>query len=110
MTNAEQLAEQLKGVAMVASHPKVVFPYGCRVVEIAGEKVLRPLTPAEYKELVLAKTGKTLTDEDLMLDKCLWGWYTGCVNVGCNGQCNGPYWDSKGAVYCVCNCPPQSAT
>lgn len=44
----------LKGVKYIGRSPKIIMPWGFRIVEFQGEKVLRPLTPEEFRK----ETGK----------------------------------------------------
>lgn len=67
-------------VAKVGTSPKIVSPFGFRVVALNGERVLTPLGAAEYRD-IMAAAGKPVEEGKFGPDPADWG----CVatNAGC---------------------------
>ena len=97
----------MKEVAGADSGLKVVFPWGFRIVEFEGEKVLEPLSPDEYREAAAEDPGKPLTELELTArTRCRCKFtntdtiYYGCTEAG-GGWCSTH--SSNGRWYRVCN-------
>ena len=97
----------LKEVVVAESSFKVVFPWGFRIVEFEGEKVLQPLTPDEYYAAAADDPGKTLTDLEIAGRPRCECKFTNTVSVShsCTeaggGWCSYHY--SEGRCYSICN-------
>ena len=97
----EELEQALMSVARENNAPKVLFPYGFKIIESNGEKVLCPLTPEEYRNIMKRDHGKILTDRELLNSGCgVKGGF--CDPYACSGYCYGPFVSSNGEVYCDC--------
>lgn len=102
-----EFKEQLKEVTVAESSFKVVFPWGFRIVEFEGEKVLQPLTPEEYRAVAANDPGKTLTDLEIAgRPRCECKFTnTASVSHRCTeaggGWCSYHY--SEGKWYTICN-------
>ncbi|MBR0646088.1 hypothetical protein [Plastoroseomonas hellenica] len=70
----------LEIVAKVENSPKIVSPFGFRIIEWNGERVLTPLSADEYKTIMMS-AGKAIDIRKFRPDPAGWG----CVatNVGC---------------------------
>lgn len=106
ITEAE-FKKSLRAVTVVESSFKVVFPWGFKVVEFEGERVLQPLTPEEYRVAVLDDPGKMLTDLEMAgRPRCTCkltntdSWSHGCTEAG-GGWCSNHY--RNGMWYRLCN-------
>lgn len=102
MPKADQnaLRDALADVAREPNGPKVVFPFGFKIIELDGEKVLCPMTSDEYNDCLVS-------DGIDARAKTTGGCYitTGnrCVSQGCTGGCDLRYQGGFGAGwYCVC--------
>lgn len=81
----------------------VVFPWGVKIVEINGKKMLQPMTPKEYGQAVHEETGRNLTKEEISAPRCVYASAT-CIPQGCNevdGTCS-LHHDVNG-FYCLCS-------
>ena len=100
---ATEMRNALKDAGLENAGAGVVFPWGVRIVEVDGRKMLQPMTPAEFAEAVRKDTGKELTEAEVMSPSCV---YTtaNCVSQGCaqvGGSCSMHY--GGGGWYCLCN-------
>jgi hypothetical protein len=103
----EKFREMLATVAIQASGPKVVFPFGFKIASFNGEKVVVPLTPREYSQAVARETGKS---PDVLVDDpgCHLS-VTQCEQTGCGGKCKLQYSQSPGGdveFWCLCTTDP----
>ena len=105
--NELDLKTMLKDVSIVESSFKVVFPWGFKIVEFKGEKVLQPLTPEEYRAAAMEEPGKKLTPLDMAgRHRCPCKLTnTGTVTPACSeaggGWCS--FHCSEGRCYSICN-------
>jgi hypothetical protein len=102
-TTAEAMKKALVEAGLENAGQGVVFPYGFEVIDFEGRKMLRPLTPEEYRQAVKDDTGKELTDEELLTPRCV---VVGadCASQGCvqePGWCDHRF--SNGYWYCICH-------
>lgn len=102
-----EFRESMRDVVTVESSFKVVFPWGFKIVELDGEKVLQPLTPEEYREAAAEEPGKALTALEIAgRPRCTCKFTNtdslsqGCTEAG-GGWCSTHY--SKGKWYRLCN-------
>ena len=102
-----EFKQLMKNVTVVDSAFKVVFPWGFKIVELDGEKVLQSLTPEEYRIVVESDPGKKLTDLEIAGRPRCTCKYTnvgygapGCTEAG-GGWCSSHY--SNGKWYRICN-------
>ncbi len=102
--SASEMESVLKNAGLEKAGDGVIFPWGCKIVEINGKKFLQPLTPDEYKELVESETGKILTDEEVRDPKCSYVGGASCISTGCSavgGRC--VIFRGTQGFSCVCN-------
>jgi hypothetical protein len=93
-TEAE-LQEALKGVAK-KSDPEAIYPWGIKIVDFKGKKVIEPLTPDEYRQIYKAETGKEFTGSR---PDCYYA--SGmCYNVSCIKKCYPIF--SGTSIICIC--------
>lgn len=97
----ESLREILEGVTRADNQPKVVFPFGFKIIELDGERVVCPMTEDECKEFAAS--------QNISLG-CWGGCYTdfgACKDSGCfksGGRC-GPQFDPiSNRIACLCGC------
>ena len=102
-----EFKQLMKDVTVVDSAFKVVFPWGFKIVEFEGEKVLQPLTPEEYRVVVADDPGKKLTELEIAgKPRCTCKYtnvgyvFQGCTEEG-GGWCSRHY--NGGRWYCLCN-------
>lgn len=67
-------------VVRVGNSPKIVSPYGFRVIEWNGERVLTPLSADEYGDIMTA-AGKCIDSRKFRPDPR--GWCCVATNLGC---------------------------
>lgn len=81
-TNAEDVLIDalLNIVVKVGNSPKIVSPYGFRVIEWNGERVLTPLSADEYGTVMMA-AGKWIDSRKFRPDPR--GWCCVTTNLGC---------------------------
>ncbi len=105
--NVIEFKQLMKKVTVTESSFKVVFPWGFRVVEFGGGKVLQPLTPEEYILAAAEDPGKKLTDLEIAGRPRCECKFTNTVPVShkCTeaggGWCS--YHCSEGRWYSICN-------
>jgi hypothetical protein len=100
---AQEVQRALAKVARDKDAPKVIFPHGFRIVDFEGEKVLRPLTPDEYKEVVSRETGKAPSAQEMLDPPCTMT-NVRCVSTGCEaqrGRCE-MHFNPRGGYVCLC--------
>ena len=80
----------------------VIFPWGAKIVELDGKKMLQPMTPEEYRHAVHEETGKMLSEEQILPPACALA-EGSCVSQGCSqagGTCH--IYSGHGYFYCLC--------
>ncbi len=103
-TTVEEVKAFLREAGLENAGTGVFFPWGVKIVEIEGKKLLQPLTPEEYRRAVENDTGKKLPDE-LAPPTCGYSTSTGCFSAGCtsaSGRCR-LILGRTGIIYCVCD-------
>ena len=98
--SSDQLAAALQPVAKDPSGYKVIFPFGAKIVDFEGEKVLCPMTLDEYQQAVQRDFGSERA-EHLEKGWCPWT-NKGCRSSGCTTYCDGPFY-GEGGFYCLCS-------
>ena len=106
-TNYERMQEALKEVAKDENGYKVVFPWGMKIVELDGEKVLQPMSPKEYAAIVKKNHNIELTEEELEdLDRAHCSYSPsapgGCNSYGCTSSGRRCSLEFDTNFYCVC--------
>lgn len=99
----DELKKTLQEAGLENAAPGVVFPWGFKIVELEGEKLLQPLTPDEYAEVVKAETGRSLSKADIARPRCQYVNFK-CISQGCNqakGRCG--MHNQYGSWYCLCD-------
>lgn len=95
----DELKIALGDVVKDQNAPRVIFPYGFKIVEFKGEKVICLMTPEEHKEN-LALEGIDTNKDDNMLMRCIFSSENfNCEWNECEGDCVmilGSGW------YCLC--------
>lgn len=76
----------LEIVVRVGNSPKIVSPYGFRVIEWNGERVLTPLSADEYEGIMVA-AGKCIDSRKFRPDPG--GWCCVATNLGCEAAAGG---------------------
>lgn len=94
-------------VVRVGNSPKIVSPYGFRVIEWNGERVLTPLSADEYGDIMTA-AGKCIDSRKFRPDPR--GWCCVATNLGCEsagsaetgGHCKVFHQDRIIGISCGC--------
>jgi len=100
---AEEMHDILREAGLEGAGDGVIFPWGAKIVELDGKKLLQPMTPDEYARAVEEETGRVLTPEELLTPRCSYA-SSGCVSQGCRqagGFCSMHH--NINGMYCLCN-------
>ncbi len=98
------LLQNLKDVEKVSDSYKIISPWGFRIVDFDGKKVLRPNTPEEYRRIVEAETAKRLSEDEVLRPLCTADGNF-CVSTGCKGKpghCEHTWSNADNAWVCTC--------
>jgi hypothetical protein len=82
----ENFTKALRDAGLEAIAQKVRFPWGFKIVDEGGQKILQGLTPKEYKGFVESHTNRKVSDAELLDPRCF-GTSPGCASIGCPGVC-----------------------
>ena len=102
-TTVEEMQKSLREAGLEDAASGVIFPWGAKIVEIDGKKMLQPMTPDEYALAVEQETGRVLSKEEALEPNCFYS-SGGCISRGCRqagGTCR--LTSIEGRFYCICD-------
>ncbi|CCV13153.1 hypothetical protein [Mesorhizobium sp. STM 4661] len=82
----------------------VLFPWGAKIVDVDGKKMLKAMSPKEYGEAVFSATGIKLEDNQLYDPYCAYDGGARCMNINCTTPANYCSLESASGVgfFCLC--------
>ncbi|MER9922146.1 hypothetical protein NKJ84_04195 [Mesorhizobium sp. M0048] len=87
-TTSAKILEIMRANGLEGVGDGVLFPWGAKIVDIEGKKVLKAMSPKEYGEAVFAGTGIQLSDNQLYDAYCGYDGGARCINNGCTTPAN----------------------
>lgn len=105
LISQQDVEKALSEAGLLEAAKSSYFSWGFKIDELDGEKILRGITPEEYKAIVKANHGKELSEIEIMSPSCSYASLR-CVSNGCRqvgGSCSGPHYGGSGYYYCHCD-------